>query len=239
MFVSGRDLASRKEVPDEDERRVSALPDARGSAGAARASGRAVLGEKGSRRLVYPQGRGGTRRRSSSRGPARVRRRTRHLSYGRRGLSGRGEATQREESASSLPLQATSIQPLSRATNSSSSGRLEARGCRAFRRSIAPNGSPSRMPGKRYSPGSRSFSTGSSATSVRRKTSRTNRAPVDEDRYLPHRKASGPTSRASSSNPSRVAGCSGSSGWRTASLLMTPPSFMTHFVARSPHWRFS
>ena len=37
----------------------------------------------------------------------------------------------------------------------------------------------------------------------------------------------------------RVAGCSGSSGWRTASLAITPPSAITVLVARSPHCRFS
>ena len=36
-----------------------------------------------------------------------------------------------------------------------------------------------------------------------------------------------------------VAGCNGASGCRTASLSMTPPSFITAFVARSPHCRFS
>ena len=57
--------------------------------------------------------------------------------------------------------------------------------------------------------------------------------------YLPQRSASGWSSPASSSNPARVAGCSASSGWRTASLLMTPPAAITVLVARSPHWRFS
>ena len=55
----------------------------------------------------------------------------------------------------------------------------------------------------------------------------------------PQRSASGFASRASSSRPARVAGCSASSGWRTASLAMTPPSIITVLVARRPHCRFS
>ena len=62
---------------------------------------------------------------------------------------------------------------------------------------------------------------------------------VTHQRSRPQRNASGFSSAASSSSPARVAGCSGSSGWRTASLLMTPPSFITVFVARRPHCRFS
>ena len=57
--------------------------------------------------------------------------------------------------------------------------------------------------------------------------------------HFPQRSASGFNSPASSSRPARVAGCSGSSGWRTASLRMTPPAAITVLVARSPHWRFS
>lgn len=57
--------------------------------------------------------------------------------------------------------------------------------------------------------------------------------------HRPHVKASGWTSRANSSSPARVAGCRGSNGWRTASLLITPPSSITVFVARNPHCLFS
>jgi hypothetical protein len=57
--------------------------------------------------------------------------------------------------------------------------------------------------------------------------------------HLPHLSASGSSSRAISSSPARVAGWSASSGWRTASLPMTPPSAMTVLAARRPHWRFS
>ena len=51
--------------------------------------------------------------------------------------------------------------------------------------------------------------------------------------------APGWTSRASSRRPARVAGCSGSSGWRTASERITPPSIITALQARRPHCRFS
>ncbi len=57
--------------------------------------------------------------------------------------------------------------------------------------------------------------------------------------YLPQRRASGSSSRASSISPSRVLGCSDVSGWRTASDLITPPSFITALAERRPHWRFS
>src|SRR6185437_10946814 len=57
---------------------------------------------------------------------------------------------------------------------------------------------------------------------------------IDRD-YLPQRNASGLTPAASSSSPARVAGCKASSGWRTASLLMTPPAIMIVLVARRPH----
>jgi len=57
--------------------------------------------------------------------------------------------------------------------------------------------------------------------------------------YRPQASASGETCAASASSPRRVSGCSGASGWRTASERMTPPSFMTAFVARNPHCRFS
>ncbi len=57
--------------------------------------------------------------------------------------------------------------------------------------------------------------------------------------YLPQRRASGCSSSAISSRPARVAGCSGSKGWRTASLPITPPAIMTALAARSPHCRFS
>ena len=50
--------------------------------------------------------------------------------------------------------------------------------------------------------------------------------------------AGSPRARARA-GPARVAGCSGSSGWRTASLAITPPSAITVLVARRPHWRFS
>jgi hypothetical protein len=55
----------------------------------------------------------------------------------------------------------------------------------------------------------------------------------------PQRSASGETFAASASSPRRLCGCSGASGWRTASEAMTPPSFITTFVARNPHCRFS
>jgi hypothetical protein len=57
--------------------------------------------------------------------------------------------------------------------------------------------------------------------------------------HRPQRNASGFTARASSRSPERVAGCRASSGCRTASLRMTPPSFIATFVARRPHCRFS
>ena len=59
------------------------------------------------------------------------------------------------------------------------------------------------------------------------------------DGYLPHRSASGWTSLANSSNPARVSGPSGNSGWRTASDRITLPSHMTVLAAGRPHWRFS
>lgn len=54
-------------------------------------------------------------------------------------------------------------------------------------------------------------------------------------RYLPQCRARGLTSRVSARRPARVAGWSGSSGCRTASQAITPPSIITVFVARSPH----
>ena len=39
--------------------------------------------------------------------------------------------------------------------------------------------------------------------------------------------------------PALTAGCSGCSGNRTVSCLMTPPSFISALQAIRPHWRFS
>ena len=57
--------------------------------------------------------------------------------------------------------------------------------------------------------------------------------------HLPQRRARGFARRARSRRPARVARSSATSGWRTKSLRMTPPSIMTVLVARRPHWRFS
>ena len=65
---------------------------------------------------------------------------------------------------------------------------------------------------------------------------RTRTAPLA---HFPQCNASGFNSRASSRRPARVSRWSGSSGWRTASLRMTPPSIITVFAARRPHCRFS
>ena len=53
------------------------------------------------------------------------------------------------------------------------------------------------------------------------------------------RSTSGSVRRATSINPARVAGCSGSTGWRVISERMTPPSCISTLAAESPHCRFS
>ena len=61
----------------------------------------------------------------------------------------------------------------------------------------------------------------------------------DDFHYLPHRSTSGPRRFAISTRPARTAGCSGCSGRRTVSCLITPPSFISALQAIRPHWRFS
>ena len=53
--------------------------------------------------------------------------------------------------------------------------------------------------------------------------------------HFPQRRARGFATRASAKRPARVAGSSPTSGWRTKSLPMTPPSIITVLVARRPH----
>ena len=57
--------------------------------------------------------------------------------------------------------------------------------------------------------------------------------------HRPQRNTRGSSGFNRSMSRARIAGCSGSIGWRQNSEEITPPSTIAALVERQPHWRFS